>query len=144
MPIFHDTSIECAIAIVQDAFRVSPYMILEDQCTNFHEGRLNSQIPNTGCRMEFAWAGPVEEFNKRSVADMRPNVLYRQNWEGGGFWRLALRPGTRDGLTFVRAVYSTENPAQRGIYDEAERIFRRAAGRAIPVRFHGDETKKKA
>lgn len=134
MPIFHDTSFECAIAIVQDAFRVSPYMILQDQCANFHEGHLNSQTPNTGCRMEFAWGGPVEEFSGRSVADMLPNVLYRQNWGGGGFWRLALRPGTNDGLTFVRA-FPVEDPAMQGVNDEAERAFGRAAGRTIPVRF---------
>lgn len=113
-------------------------MILEDQCANFHEGYLNSQIPNTGCRMEFAWGGPVQEFSKRSVADMQPNVFYRQNWEGGGFWRLALRPGTRDGLIFVRAVYSIDDPAQRSVYDEAERVFVKAAGKTILVQYHGE------
>ncbi|MBK3405069.1 MULTISPECIES: hypothetical protein [Methylorubrum] len=144
MPIFHDTSLECALAIVRDGFRVSPGMILQDQCANFHEGHLSSQTPNEGCRMEFAWAGgPVEEFSDRSVADMQPGILYRQNWSSGGFWRLALRPGTDTGLTFVRAVYAADDPVMQGVHDVAEHKFAQAAGRTIPVRYRDEQPVEK-
>lgn len=144
MPIFHDTSLECARAIVQDGFRVSADMILQDQCANFHEGHLSSQTLNEGCRMEFAWTGgPVEEFSDRSVVDMQRRILYRQNWSGGGFWRLALRPGTDTGLTFVRAVFATDDPTIRGVYDAAEREFAQAVGRTIPVRYWGEQPVEK-
>lgn len=144
MPIFHETSLECARAIVQDGFRVPPDMIEQDQCANLYEGRLSSEARNTGCRMVFEWAGgPAEEFSGRSVSDMQPGILYRQNWSGGGLWRLALRPGTDAGLTFVRADFAADDPAMRGVYDAAEREFAEAAGRTIPVRYRDEQTGEK-
>lgn len=133
MILFHTTSIRCAIAIVRDGFRVSSNIIAEDRCANFHEGTLTSQTPNEGCTLEFNWnGGPAQDFTGRRVADMAPNVLYRQN----GIWRLVLRPGTDNGLTFVQAVFSGDDVGLKKVYREARTEFARAVGRTIPVRYY--------
>lgn len=83
--------------------------------------------------MEFEWTGgPVQDFTGRSVAEMQPNILYRQN----GIWRLVLRPGTDNGLTFVRAAFPEDDDALQKVYREASTEFARAAGRTISVRYY--------
>ena len=85
--------------------------------------------------MEFEWTGdPVQDFTGRSVADMQPNILYRQN----GIWRLALRPGTDTGLTFVRVVFTEDASTSQSVSREAEAEFARAVGRVIPVQYRAE------
>lgn len=137
MPIFHDTSFECALAIVQDAFRVRRSMILEDRCANFHEGYLSSQTPNEGCRMVFDWVGgPIQEFSNRSVADMAPGTLYRQSWTDGRLWRLALRPEINAGLIFLGIeLLDDDDDNAKQAYRKLNPKFSKAEAKIVPLNY---------
>lgn len=133
MILLHTTSPERAFAIVRDGFRVSPDIFPDDHCVNFHEGKLTSQPENRGCMMEFEWVGdPPQDFTGRPVAEMEPNILYRQ----GGIWRLALRPGTNTGLKFLKIIFDEDNTDWASKHREENSEFERAIGRTIPIAYH--------
>lgn len=83
--------------------------------------------------MEFEWVGdPPQDFTGRPVAEMEPNILYRQ----GGIWRLALRPGTETGLKFVSITFDEYNTDWASKHRKQNSEFARAVGRTIPIAYH--------
>ncbi|RYF00948.1 MAG: hypothetical protein EOO77_33475 [Oxalobacteraceae bacterium] len=80
--------------------------------------------------MKFEWTGdPAQDFDRRSVNEMEPNILYIQMNTG----RLAIIPETDKNLVFLEASIDKDAPYSRNDYRKEKLEFVRAAGRTIPV-----------
>ena len=140
--LFHQTSVSIACAILEKGFRISRHTIAANWCANFTE-LMHSQYlcENTGCILEFNWAGPVENVFPEEPKDVKTDILYRQ-----GVWRSILIPPTTSHLTFSRVIPGGEREFPRSLLDRvlrrdenaaAERFFRAEAGMAVPVLWAG-------
>ena len=136
--LFHQTSVSIAHAILEKGFRISRHMIAADRCANFTE-ELHSQnlYENTGCILEFNWAGPVENAMLNDLPAMNADTLYRY-----GAWRSVLIPPTKTHLTFSRVMPGCEHEFPRSLLDRvlrrdekvaADRFFGARAGSVVPV-----------
>lgn len=136
--LFHQTSVSIACAILEEGFRISRHPIAEDWCANFTE-QMHSQylFENTGCILEFNWAGPVENVFPDEPKDVKTDILYRQ-----GAWRSILIPPTATRLTFSRVIPGGEREFPRSLLDRvlrrnekvaADRFFGAKAGTVISV-----------